>query len=158
MCFDVECCCIIQTCLRAHVVAVPFVCSIQGDHSREHGVDADRRLTCDRQASANGDSMAINVEFVPLTSPEVAETLYRVDEAAYAAACGRTHMFHAKKRKRQLDTTMNADCLAMAQHGSSMKLQVGGKAETAIIGTFAELVHWNVVLKPLLTRCYSNIA
>lgn len=146
----------IQTCLRVHVVAVPFVCSTQGDHNREHGPAADGRLTCDRKASANGEPVAICVEFVPLTSPEVAETLYRMDEAAYTAACGRKHMLHTNKRKRQLDTTMNADCLAMVQHGSGMKLQVGGKVEAAIVGTFAELVHWNVVLKPVLTPYYSS--
>lgn len=100
--------------------------SIQGGDTREHGAAADDRLTCDRQASANGESVPISVDFVPLTSPEAAETLYRVDEAAYTAACGRTHMLHTKKRKRQLGASVTSDHLAMAQHGGGMKLQVGG--------------------------------
>ena len=102
---------------------VPVVRSIQGDNG-ERCAAADGLLHCDRQSPANSESVPICVDFVPLASPEVAETLYRVDEAAYTAACGRTHVLHINKRKRRLDASMRPDCLAMAQHGSGMKLQV----------------------------------
>lgn len=72
--------------------------------------------------------MDITVDFVELTSKssKVAQALYRTDESAYRAACGRTHALLSKKRRRPLRVSMKPDCLAIMQVGRGMKLQVGG--------------------------------
>lgn len=80
-------------------------------------------------AEASEEFVDITVEFVGLTSKssKVAEALYRTDESAYRAACGRTHTLLSKKRRRPLQAWMKPDCLAMMQFGRGMKIQVGGE-------------------------------
>ena len=70
--------------------------------------------------------MDISVEFVELTSrsSKVAQALYRTDESAYRAACGRTHALLSRKRRRPLRVPMKPDCVAIMQFGRGMKLQV----------------------------------
>jgi len=86
----------------------------------------DASLGGERSAAGKEEFVDITIDYLELTSksPAVAQTLYRGDEAAYRAACGRTHTLLAKKRKRPLRVAVSPECLTMMQLGRGMKAQV----------------------------------
>eukprot|EP00903_Cladosiphon_okamuranus_P009171 g8759.t1 len=103
----------------------------RGDNKAAHEIDAHASLVLnfpsgnDSTAAAKEEFVDIIVEFVELTSKssEVAQALYRIDESAYRAACGRTHTLLSKKRQRPVRVPMKPDCLAIMQFGRGMKMQ-----------------------------------
>lgn len=66
----------------------------------------------------------ITAEVVALTPPEATKTMYRLDETAYKAACGRKHLLRLPKpRQRPLTAILSPSCVVMLQHGRGMKNQ-----------------------------------
>ncbi|CAM9614579.1 unnamed protein product, partial [Ectocarpus sp. 12 AP-2014] len=84
-----------------------------------------------RPSSSKEESVEFTIDFVELASNSsmVAKTLYRTDEAAYRAACGRSHVLFAKKRKRPQRVPMDPGCMAMMDYGRGMKVQRRGILE-----------------------------
>ncbi len=89
----------------------------------------DASLGGERSAAGKEELVGITINYLELTSksPVVAQALYRADEAAYRAACGRTHTLLAKKRKRPPRGPLSPECITMIQFGRGMKAQVFGR-------------------------------
>lgn len=103
-----------------------------GRPAQEISTQVSVMVTPARRPPSREDSVEFTIDFVELASrsSKVAETLYRTDEAAYRAACGRSHVLFAKKRKRPQRVSMNPGCMTMMDYGRGMKVQVCARQVT----------------------------
>lgn len=78
----------------------------------------------DQPRISNEETVHITIDFLELASksPKVAQTLYRADQAAYRAACGRPHVLRVKRRP--LRAPMKPHFADIMQLGRAMKQQV----------------------------------
>lgn len=78
-----------------------------------------------RAAVDQAKSLLFEVERLTLQSSDAAETLCRLDEAAYMDACDRgTHVLKVKMIKGPTATTVGPKYILLMQAGEGMKVQV----------------------------------
>lgn len=84
----------------------------------------------DGRYSADEVSVSIQVNPISLTSAEAARTLYRQDEEAYRAACGRKVELTLRALKGRRARSMPGECFNMISHGLAMRTRVGSYSNT----------------------------